>query len=185
MIRLSLDDLRKSRNDMAFNCGMAAGWAAVLMTMDILKHGVSAADKRAAVAFSVIDKGIEQANKLLIAFDRAPIERKEDALKSLDPGLRKASDFVQQVNQARSLLKGLGLKEKDQLGLTLDIASDMAQDTLLLLNVGVEQQRLGSMNDSAMMAAAHRLSFVQESLRKLDAEIDNVLRRYDLVRTTA
>lgn len=184
MINQAQQDIERAGSEGSYYAGLAAVWAGVLLTADIVKDGVSAADPRAALAFSEIDKAVDKANKLLVAFHRAPIARKSDALASLDPELRKVSTWANQVSKVSAWLLKLGSpvskQTRGQIGVVISLANTMTQDTLLMLQAANNQNRLSAMSRSAFQNATAQMKKVQMTLFKLDAEIQKWLDKYDL-----
>jgi hypothetical protein len=173
------NDMNRAKDQGNFNSAMAMSWAAVLLAADLVKRGLSEANKQAALGFTVLDKGFAAADKLLVAFGRAPMAKKADALQSLDPNLRNVNAWVDQVSQVRGWLGKAGLKEDKHLGLVLDIVTDMTQDTLLMLQAGQDQTRNWNNATAAINRANQQIDKVQTSLKRLDAEIAKWLLEFD------
>lgn len=208
-------EMQRTRNQGNFDAGMACVWAAVLLVTDIVKDGVSAYDKRAALAFTVLDKGIDQANKLLHAFRIAPIAKKSDALAALDPNLRQVAGWTHSIRQVQSVLHGAAFVTKPggvvdgvlkqsglpplhpkvggalqkasgpRVDLMVNLALDMTEDTLLMLNAGQTQNRVNAINDAAIQRAGAQIRKVQVLIQKVDKEIQDWLVYFDQNRNVA
>jgi hypothetical protein len=174
-------EMNKAKDQGNFNSAMAMSWAAVLLAADIVKRGLSEGNKQAAFGFAAFDKGVAEADKLLVAFGRAPMAKKADALQSLDPNLRNVNGWVDQVSQVRGWLGKAGLKEDKHLALVLDIVTDMTQDTLLMLQAGQDQTRNWNNATMAISRASQQIDKVKLALRKLDGAIAKWLLEFDRV----
>ena len=64
-IRGSLRDLDRIQSEAMHDAAMAAVWAATLMVCDILKIGLSAADRRAKLLLSAQDRAVRSADRIL------------------------------------------------------------------------------------------------------------------------
>jgi hypothetical protein len=178
-------DMRRYQSEASLYCGYAAAWAAVLMTVEIVKIGLTASDSKAAAAFSVIDRSIDQANKLLIAFGHTPIQKKEQALESLDPSLRKVSAMTQTIQQARGVLKKLGVTEQKELALLLDLGVAMTDDTLLMLQAGLLDQKLFRSSQAAITRTGHQIELLKSKINRLDDQIQYLLYQRERFVSTA
>jgi putative protein kinase ArgK-like GTPase of G3E family len=123
---------------------VAAMWGATLMVAEICKLGLSASDRRARVLFNAQDKLFNQANKMLSIVGKGKIASKADILKTLDPELRGVNQMTDAVQKARRFLRSTGVVENKETKLVLDLAVELTQDTLLIMQAMNLQQAASS-----------------------------------------
>ena len=178
-------DVARYRDEALNHVAYAAMWAAVLMATDVVKSGLSAADKRAAFGFSMLDRAIAKANKVLPLLRMAPIATKADALRAVDPNLQGAASFLSEVREARSVLSKARINAPKELDLVLNISLGMAEDTLLLLQAG-QQQTLVAQQSAAVSANIRvQLQRMQSAIARLDVAISEFIAQYERNRRIA
>lgn len=185
LMRESIQDIDTIQKEGTEAAGYAAAWAAVLMTTDILRIGLSAGDRRARLLFQGLDRAIARADKVLVAFGQKPTMKKSDLMASLDPELRGTGQFIKDVREAQGFLKGQGVKPPKQLKLVMDLAMAMTEDTLLMLNAGQLQKQVGEQARHGRMQAAMHLKRVLSRLAHVDAQILQAFDQRDLFNRTA
>ena len=161
--------------------GYAACWAAVMMATDIVKTGLSAVNKQAAAGFAAIDKGIAQANKYLGAARLHTITTKAEVMKGVDPNLAGAAGFLRDVTEARNFLKKAGAKPPAHLTLILDLATQMSEDTILMLQAGQLQGQVIRNTRSSLAQVAARLHAVRVKIMRLDNQVQMLMAQRDLL----
>jgi hypothetical protein len=175
LIEAAAKDVVGARNEGVTNAGYAAAWAAVLLATDIIKAGISAVDAQAAAAFSGLDKAIGAANRLLPLLRMAPIATMADVLKSVDPNVQGVAGFLIDLREAKALLARARISAPRDLGLVLTLATGMAEDTLLLLQAGQQQQAIASRSGAALAAMATRLRTIRVKLMELDVAMSGLM----------
>jgi len=147
------------------------------MTAEICKLGLAAADRRANLLFSVLDKRFAQANKLLKFLGMSTITTKDDVLKGLDPDLRNVAQMTQSVQQVRDILKKWGVRENKETKLVLDLAIAMTQDTLLIMQAMNLQQHVNRNTAAAQVNIRESLARVNRRILRIDAEMSGIIDR--------
>jgi hypothetical protein len=157
----------------------AATWAAVLMACDIIKTGWSAADKKAAAGFGLIDGAVAKANQILAKLKLRTIATKDDALKGLNADLAKPAALLHDIRNAKAWLAKAKIEAPPNLGVVIDMCIGMAEDTFLMLQAGQTQQQVGLVNAAALASVDRRLRKLHDDLRRLDDRIGELLREYE------
>lgn len=176
-IRSTMQNVTRFNAEGAYYAGIAAVWAATLMTAEICKLGLAAADRRANLLFSVLDKRFAQANKLLKFLGMSTITTKDDVLKGLDPDLRNVAQMTQSVQQVRDILKKWGVRENKETKLVLDLAIAMTQDTLLIMQAMNLQQHVNRNTAAAQVNIRESLARVNRRILRIDAEMSGIIDR--------
>lgn len=184
-IRSALDDMHAYREQGTTYAGYAGAWAAVMMATGILRTGLSTVDKRAALLFSAVDRGIDRADRAISFFTHHHRVTKSDLMASLDPNLRPAATFVKDVRDAQAVLGKVKVNPPKHLKLVLELALGMTEDTLLLLQAGQLQHQVTAHANAALRAGTHRWRNILRTISLLDAQIADVLARRDLYNRTA
>lgn len=190
-IKDALSDLQGVRRQVSYDTTCMAAWASVLMTVDIIKAGVSAVDPRAAFGFALIDEGIKRANLLLVGLGKQPITTRSDLMKSVDPNLRTVTGMLGDVRTAKKLLAAVRISPHLKVGvpkeitLLVDISISMAENTTLLMQAGQSQAHANAHIDSAGRQMRAHLQKVHQSLRSVDAAIAQLLATHALYSRTA
>lgn len=182
-------DIASSGAEGAKYAGYAAAWAAVIMVTDILRDCISFDNPEAAAGFEGIDKAVEGANKVLTAFGKTPITRKEDLVNSLDPELRNVNTMSGYTGKALKWLlnnsKKISPTSKKQLGLVVTLATDMTQDTLLMLQAGEDQNRITAGTAAALSRGYLQIERVRLLLFKINDQITYYFEQSQTLAATA
>jgi hypothetical protein len=141
-IESAMRDVDRFSKEGALYAGIAAGWAATLMVCDILKVGLSAMDRRAAVLFKAQDRQISNANKVLKTLGLPTLTSKEELMAGVDPNLQGAIKLTSEIREAQAFLKKQGAKAPKHIALLIDLGTVMADDTVLLIQAGQEQNHV-------------------------------------------
>lgn len=184
-IRAAIQDIEGFRKEGSDAAGYAAAWAAVMMATGILRTGLSAADRRAGLMFSALDKAVERADRVLKFFGGPQIGKKADLLASLDPNLRQVSTLTKDVREAQAFLRKHKVKPPKHLALVIDLALGMTDDTLLMLQAGELQSQVGQHTGAALNQSLAHLRRVNARLTQLDARILQAFDQRDLFNRTA
>lgn len=193
-IRGSLRDLDRIQSEAMHDAAMAAVWAATLMVCDILKIGLSAADRRAKLLFSAQDRAVRSADRILKLLGAGGLATKADLMKSVSAELGPAAQATEDVRKAMSELRNLKLpttgqpvpvKIPKEAGLLVDLGVAMAQDTILLMQAG-HLQRQASVNAAQGRAQMKQsLMRVQNKITLIDSEITRAVERLEREARTA
>lgn len=184
-IAAAMQDIQSAGREGSEAAGYAACWAAVMMATGIVKTGLTVSNKGAAAGFAAIDGAIANANKVLGALGMRTIATKGEAMKSLDPNLAGAAGFLRDVGEARRILKQAGANPPAHLKLLLDLATQMAEDTLLMLQAGQTQGDVHRNTRAAHHQAAARLHALRTKIMLLDNQISMLLAQRDVMQRTA
>lgn len=181
----AMGDIERFGQEGAENAGYAACWAAVMMATGIVKTGLSAVDKRAAAGFAFIDSAIAQANKWLGAAKMRTITTRAELMKGVDPNLAGAAGLLRDVREARNYLKKAGAKPPAHLALVLDLATQMSEDTILMLQAGQLQGQVARNTRANLTQVAARLHVMKTKISRLDSQVQMLLAKKDLLERTA
>jgi len=184
-INASMRDIQRFGKEGAEYAGYAACWAAVMMATGIIKTGLSAVDKRAAAGFNLIDNAIAQANKWLGTAKMPTIATKADVMKGVDPNLAGAAGFLRDVREARGYLKKAGAKPPAHLALVLDLATQMSEDTILMLQAGQLQGQVAKNTRTNLAQVGARLHAMNVKISRLDSQVQMLMAKRDLMERTA
>lgn len=184
-IAAAVRDIQNAGREGADAAGYAACWAAVMMATGIVKTGLTVSNKAAAAGFGAIDSAISNANRVLAALKMPTIATKGDVMKAVDPNLQGAAGFIRSVNEARAFLKKAGVNPPPHVKLMLDLATQMAEDTLLMLQAGQMQADVSRNTQVAMRQAVTRLQAMRHKILLLDGQIAWALSQRDLYNRTA
>jgi hypothetical protein len=178
-------DIERFGKEGAEYAGYAACWAAVMMATGIIKTGLSAVDKRASEGFGLIDNAITQANRWLAAAKMPTIATKSDLMKGVNPNLAGAAGFLRDVREARSYLKKAGAKPPAHLALVLDLATQMSEDMILMLEAGQLQGRVVKNTRSNVAQVGTRLHAIKVKIARLDDQVRMLIEKRDLLERAA
>ena len=181
----SMRDIERFGKEGSEAAGYAACWAAVMMATGIVKTGLCAVNKQAAAGFAFIDRGIEQANKWLGAAKMQTITTKSELMKGVDPNLAGAAGFLRDVREARSYLKKAGAKPPAHLALVLDLATQMSEDTILMLQAGQLSWQVAKYTRSNLAQVAIKLHAMKVKISRLDSQVQMLMAKRDLMERTA
>lgn len=181
----TLRDIQNAGREGSEAAGIAACWAAVMMATGIVKTGLSISNKTAAAGFGAIDSAISSANRVLTELQMPTIATKGDVMKAVDPNLQGAAGFIRSVNEARAFLKKAGANPPPHVKLMLDLATQMAEDTLLMLQAGQTQAVVNRNTQLAMRQVVTRLQAMRQKILLLDGQIAWLLSQHDLYKHTA
>lgn len=193
-IRGSLQDVDRFENEAILDATFAAAWAATLMVCDILKIGLSAADKRADLLFKQQDDLIKTANKVLKLLGARTITTKADLMRSLGPEVTTASRATETVRTTMEQLRRmkvpttrhpLPVAVPKEAGLLVDLGVAMAQDTLLLLEAGNLQRRANVTAAQSRMQMRQSLNKVLSRIMLVEGEITREIERLQRLGRTA
>lgn len=188
-IDAAIHDMQAARADAQFNSGCAAAWAAVMMTCDIVRAGLSSAFRVADREFQAIDKGIALANHFLSFWGHTPIATKADLMATVDPEFRRTEDLLESVQAARQFLKKHRINPPPhaarQVNLILDLGVAMTEDTLLLMQAGNTGTRAAALADQGISAAQHRLRSIRTRINRINHQIMHELEMRERFATTA
>ena len=184
-VSAAMRDIERFGNEGAEYAGYAACWAAVMMATDIIKTGLSAVDKRASAGFELIDNAITQANRWLAAAKMPTIATKSELMKGVDSNLAGAAGFLRDVREARSYLKKAGAKPPAHLALVLDLATQMSEDMVLMLEAGQLQGRVVKTTRSNVAQVGTRLHAIKVKIARLDSQVQMLIAKKDLIERTA
>ena len=172
----------------------AAMWAAVLMVAEILKTTISAMDPKAAAGFHMFDSMVEKADKLLQLFGSRPMTKKADLMKQVDPNLAHGATVVGYIRTARTKIieatknvkmSKIATERVAQLDLVARLGIDMADSTILLMQAGQDQTRVGVQTRNTELQINQRLEELRKKLVLVDDAISNMLARYEMLQRTA
>jgi hypothetical protein len=181
----AMRDIERFGKEGSEAAGYAACWAAVMMATGIVKTGLSAVNKQAAAGFALIDNGIAQANKWLGAAKMPTITTKSELMKGVDPNLAGAAGFLRDVQQARGYLKKAGAKPPAHLALVLDLATQMSEDTILMLQAGQLAGQVSKNTRSNLTQVAARLHSMKVKISRLDSQVQMLMAKKELMDRTA
>lgn len=181
----TMRDIERFGKEGSEAAGYAACWAAVMMATGIVKTGLSTVNKQAAAGFAVIDNGIAQANKWLGAAKMPTLTTKAELMKGVDPNLAGAAGFLRDVQEARGYLKKAGAKPPAHLALVLDLATQMAEDTILMLQAGQLAAQVTKNTRANLTQVAARLHAMKVKIGRLDSQVQMLIAKKDLVDRTA
>lgn len=193
-IRSSLRDVDRYEGEAINAANMAAVWAATLMVCDIVRIGLSAADKKAALAFSTQDRAIQSANRVLKLFGSGGIATKASLMKSIGPeleGAAKATDTLRKVAGELKKLKvpttngPVPVKIPKEASLLVDLGLAMAEDTILLLQAGNMQRQASVTAAQSRMQMRQNLQKVLNRIMLIDGEITREFERLRRIGNTA
>lgn len=184
-IESAMRDVNRFSQEGALYAGIAAGWAATLMVCDILKIGMSAFDRRAAVLFKAQDRQIGQANKVLKWLGMSTITTKEELMAGVDPNLQGVVKLTADIREAQAFLKDKGVKAPKEMKLLLDLGTAMADDTVLLIQAGQEQNHVRSNADKARSSMRAQLMRIRSRIRDLDTEFIRLMEAAQTLQRTA
>jgi hypothetical protein len=103
-----------------------------------------------------------------------------DVLRSVDPNHQGVAGFLIELREARALLARAEVTAPRDLDLVLTLATGMAEDTLLLLQAGQQQQAIASRSGGALAAIATRLRTIRQNIMELDMAVSGLM---DLARS--
>ncbi|MBY3347970.1 hypothetical protein [Rhizobium laguerreae] len=194
-LKAALQELKAARNDVSkFGAEgdtavvMVMMWASVMMVTDVLKIGMSAADKRALSLFSAIDNGIAKADGLLQIFGARPMVKKADLLKQVDPNLQKSVVVIDYLRKGRDVLDKAAkqvelsrdaLENYKALNLVAKLGLAMADDTILLMQAGTLQTQNAARIRNVIAAIDRQVSDMDRKVAEIDREIDFMLQQND------
>jgi len=200
-LKFALQELKAARNDVSkFGAEadaavvMAMMWASVMMVADILKIGMSAGDKRASILFSVIDNGMEKADRLLQLFGARPMVKKADLLKLVDPNLQKGVVVIGYLRKCRDVidkaakqlkLSGDALENYKALDLVAKLGLAMADDSIVLMQAGNLQAENAARTRNAIAMIDRRVSDMSRKVAEIDREVDFMLQQKARLSRTA
>lgn len=138
----SIKEVRRFEAEGERYASYAVAWAATMTLMDILKVGLSAADRRAKILFEAQDKSLAQASKILQLFGYKPLATKADLLKTMDSSLELAPKMTDGVRKAQKILKEANVKVPKHLTLLLDLGTTMCDDFFLMVDAGIISRQL-------------------------------------------
>jgi hypothetical protein len=164
------DILRFEREGQAYVTA-AVITAAVLMTVDILKVGLSAADRRAAFLFKKFDGGVDLLRSALGRVGVNVGATREDLMKQIATDFAGPARLTQEVRNARAFLKKHGAKETKTTKVLLDLGLVMTEDTLLLLSAASAQADVSRNASAGRAAQGLQLDRMKRQLLLMDAEI--------------
>lgn len=173
-IESAMRDVDRFSKEGALYAGIAAGWAATLMVCDILKVGLSAMDRRAAVLFKAQDRQISNANKVLKTLGLPTLTRKEELMAGVDPNLQGAIKLTSEIREAQAFLKKQGAKAPKHIALLIDLGTVMADDTVLLIQAGQEQNHVRSNAENARNSMRSQLMRIRQRIEALDREFSRL-----------
>jgi hypothetical protein len=173
-IESAMRDVDRFSKEGALYAGIAAGWAATLMVCDILKVGLSAMDRRAAVLFKAQDRQISNANKVLKTLGLPTLTSKEELMAGVDPNLQGAIKLTSEIREAQAFLKKQGAKAPKHIALLIDLGTVMADDTVLLIQAGQEQNHVRSNAENARNSMRSQLMRIRQRIEALDREFSRV-----------
>jgi hypothetical protein len=177
----AIHDMDSAGRGAQFNAGCAASWAAVMMTADIIRAGLSAGIRVADAEFQAIDKGIERANIFLSYWGHQSVTTKADLLKSVDPEFRGTVEALENVNTAREAFNKIKFNPPPNiarpLNLLLDLAISMTDDTILMLQAGKTGNRAQQTADRGIKNAQAQLQGIRKKIRRINDQIDIELNR--------
>ena len=173
-IESAMRDVDRFSKEGALYAGIAAGWAATLMVCDILKVGLSAMDRRAAVLFKAQDRQISNANKVLKTLGLPTLTSKEELMAGVDPNLQGAIKLTSEIREAQAILKKQGAKAPKHIALLIDLGTVMADDTVLLIQAGQEQNHVRSNAENARNSMRSQLMRIRQRIEALDREFSRV-----------
>jgi hypothetical protein len=145
-----------------------------LMVCDILKVGLSAMDRRAAVLFKAQDRQISNANKVLKTLGLPTLTSKEELMAGVDPNLQGAIKLTSEIREAQAFLKKQGAKAPKHIALLIDLGTVMADDTVLLIQAGQEQNHVRSNAENARNSMRSQLMRIRQRIEALDREFSRV-----------
>jgi hypothetical protein len=184
-IRQASQDISRFRSEGADYAAYAATCAAVIMVTDILKHSMSAMDRRAKLLFGAMDKNVATANKVLKAFGQRQITTREDLLRNLDPDLQKPRAMLKVVEQARAFLKKHEVRETKEVKLLLDLGVAMTEDSLLIMQAGNTQVHVNNAANSAQANVRRSLEKTLQNLILIDNELTRQFEQLETLSRTA
>jgi hypothetical protein len=173
-IESAMRDVDRFSKEGALYAGIAAGWAATLMVCDILKVGLSAMDRRAAVLFKAQDRQISNANKVLKTLGLPTLTSKEELMAGVDPNLQGAIKLTSEIREAQAFLKKQGAKAPKHIALLIDLGTVMADDTVLLIQAGQEQNHVRSNAENARNSMRSQLMRIRQRIEALDREFSRL-----------
>lgn len=138
----SIKEVRRFEAEGERYASYAVAWAATMTLVDILKIGLSAADRRAKILFQAQDKMLAQASKILELLGEKPVATKADLLKSMDSSLELAPKMTDGIRKAQKLLKQAEVKVPKHLTLLIDLGTTMCDDYILMIDAGMASQKI-------------------------------------------
>jgi hypothetical protein len=166
----ALKDIRKYGEEGAKNAGIAAGWAATLMTLDIIRHATACVYRSAERQFAFQDKVVEEANKTLKRLGQRTIPTRGDVLSHLeDPTAQKVAEYARDVRVARETIKRL-LKDKPprEVEMLVNMGLDMAEDSAMVLEAQSLQQRALSNSANAQAQALLQRERLRQHMQRIE-----------------
>lgn len=193
-IRNSMRDLDRYQGEAHRDAAMAAVWAATLMVCDILRIGLSAADKRINLIFAAQDRALQSANRILKLFGSSRIVTKADLIESVSAELAPAAQATEDVRKAMAELRKLKVpttgqpvpvKVPKEAALVVDLGIAMAQDTILMLQASRLQRQASLSVAQSRMQMQQTLTKVLSRILLIESEITREFERLQRQAKTA
>lgn len=170
-----LADVRAFAAEGRFNAEIAIVWAGGLIVADGLKEGLSAMDPRAKLLFSVQDRAIANAEKVLKLFGQKGLAKREDALKNVDDSLQDAAKMIQTIRTSQKLIKDAGIGTPKKAERAISIGLMLTGDVISLLDGFKQRERAITMGDTQQAQIKLRINHVRNHIRELDVEFSRLM----------
>jgi hypothetical protein len=184
-IRSVQQDLLRFDREGAENAAYAATWAATLMVADVLRRSICAMDRRAPILFSAFDRKVATANKLLKMLGLKTIATREEIMRDIDPNLKPVVEFTRDVQEAREMLYKYKIRAPKEVDLILDLAIDMANDSILIMQTMQTAQQTRDRTNYNLSQVNHHLERVNRRIRNIQVEINRFIEQAQIRTRTA